>query len=32
MNKSNVLWICVVLMMAFGISSCGIEKEVSVRL
>ena len=32
MKKNNVLWICVVLMMAFGISSCGIEKEVSVRL
>ena len=32
MNKNNVLWIFALLMLAFGISSCGIEKEVSVRL
>ena len=27
MKKNNVLWICVVLMMAFGISSCSSDDD-----
>ena len=27
MNKNNVLWICVVLMMTFGISSCSSDDD-----